>query len=73
MVVPPPLLPPQGQGGAHGLHRLLGVHTRLEEALHKLGRLGALLTGPGPEPMPSHWEEEENPVLPAEPDPVSPR
>ncbi len=41
-----PASPRRARAEAHGLHRLLGVHTRLEEALHKLGRLGALLTGP---------------------------
>ncbi len=62
-----PGLSPEGQGGGDGLHRLLGGHPRPEEVLQQLGRLGALLFGPRTGAHAVAQEEEELPILPAEP------
>ena len=67
-----PGLSPEGQGGGDGLHRLLGGHPRPEEVLQQLGRLGALLFGPGPEPMPSHRRRKSCPSSRRNHRPVSP-
>ena len=62
-----PGLSPQGHGRGHGLQGLVRVHPRPEKALDELGRLGALPLGLRAAPHAVAEQEEEHPVLPAEP------